>query len=231
MIDAHVHFWDPARMRYDWLKYVPEIAHAHLPEHFAHTGSVIFVQSDCLPEQALREVDWAGQFAITGIVAYAPLERGFEVGAHLTELLRRPLVKGVRRNAQNEAAGFMLGSYTDGMIAAADAGLTIDMCIRAHQMAELATVLTAVPEATVILDHLGKPDIAHDDFETWAPELSRLAQFPNLFCKRSKCCPIWRMPLMSSGRSGVCSVATGRWSTWPAVTGRGCRSWRRQSLD
>lgn len=185
MIDAHAHFWDPARLSYDWLKYVPEIAHAHFPEHFAYTGSVIFVQSDCRPDQALREVDWIGQFAITGTVAYAPLEMGFAVAPHLAELVRRPLVKGVRRNAQNEPDGFMLGGYTDGMIAAAEAGLSIDMCIRAHQMDELDIVMAAVPEATVILDHLGKPDIAGGDFDTWAPKLSRLAQFPNLFCKLS----------------------------------------------
>ncbi|ESQ88307.1 hypothetical protein ABAC460_16740 [Asticcacaulis sp. AC460] len=185
MIDAHTHFWDPARLSYDWLKHVPEIAHAHLPEHFAYAGSVIFVQSDCRPDQALQEVDWIRQFAITGTVAYAPLELGAEVRPYLAELVRRPSVKGVRRNAQNEADGFMLGAYTDGVAAAADAGLSIDMCIRAHQMAELATVLKAVPEATVILDHLGKPNIAGSEFDSWESQLSRLAEFPNLYCKLS----------------------------------------------
>ncbi|EGF89681.1 amidohydrolase family protein [Asticcacaulis biprosthecium C19] len=189
MIDAHAHFWDPARLSYDWLKYVPDIAHAHLPEHFIHAGSVVFVQSDCAPDQALQEVDWAGQFEIAGIVAYAPLELSVAVTPHLAQLVQRPLVKGIRRNTQNEPDGFMLDGYAAGMIATARTGLTIDMCIRAQQIPELLRALdvlfNAMPAATVILDHLGKPDIAGGEYDGWASDLSRIAEFPGLFCKLS----------------------------------------------
>ena len=31
LIDSHVHFWDPANLRYRWLEGVPAIQHKFLP--------------------------------------------------------------------------------------------------------------------------------------------------------------------------------------------------------
>ena len=196
MIDAHLHLWDPTRLDYDWLKHVPAIAGVHDSGHFKNIGigleGAVFVQADCAPDQALSEIDWvAGQdFQILGIVAYAPLEAGHGVVPHLAALASRPLVKGVRRNAQNEADGFMTAAdYLAGMRLTAEAGLTIDMCIRAPQLPELLEAVRQVPEARIVLDHLGKPDIAAHDAningDDWADNLSALAALPNVWCKLS----------------------------------------------
>lgn len=196
MIDAHLHLWDPTRLDYDWLKHVPAIAEVHDSEHFKNIGialeGAVFVQADCAPEQSLAEVDWvAGQdFPILGIVAYAPLEAGNSVAPHLAALASRPLVKGVRRNAQNEDNGFMTSSgYLAGMALAAESGMAIDMCIRAHQLPELLRAVERVPQARIVLDHLGKPDIAAHgndiDGGGWAENVTALAALPNVWCKLS----------------------------------------------
>jgi L-fuconolactonase len=198
MIDAHLHFWNPDRLSYDWLHYVPPISGRMGPDEFADANvkleGAIFVQADCDPAQALDEVDWVNSldFPILGIVAYAPLELGDTpaIGA----LKAKPKVVGIRRNAQNEPDGFMTSEdYLSGMIAAAKAGFSLDMCIRARQLPELRQALThlfaAVPDARVILDHLGKPDIkTHGTDKTgdnWANEINILSQFPNVVCKLS----------------------------------------------
>jgi L-fuconolactonase len=196
MIDSHLHFWNPERLTYDWLKYVPSISGRMGPEEFANAGvdleGAIFIQADCA--QALEEVNWINSlnFPILGIVAYAPLELGDTpvIGA----LKAKPKVVGIRRNAQNEPDGFMTSDgYLAGMIAAAKAGFSLDMCIRARQLPELRRALTqlfkVVPDARVILDHLGKPNIkAHGadiQADEWANEINALSDLPNVFCKLS----------------------------------------------
>lgn len=195
MIDSHLHFWNPEHLTYDWLQYVPVISGRMGPEEFtgvADLEGAIFVQADC--EEALGEVDWVNSlnFPILGIVAYAPLELGDT--PHIQALKAKPKVVGIRRNAQNEPDGFMTSEgYIAGMIAAAQAGFSLDMCIRARQLPELhqalARLFEAVPEARIVLDHLGKPDIkthgADISGDNWANEINDLSDLPNVFCKLS----------------------------------------------
>ncbi|MDQ4078460.1 MAG: hypothetical protein M3220_19725 [Chloroflexota bacterium] len=89
-IDSHVHFWDPQHLGYEWLAEVPRI---HSPfllgDLVRHAGDlsleeVVFVQADCIPEDAMLEVEWVTALAreepwIRGIVAFAPLEEGVAV--------------------------------------------------------------------------------------------------------------------------------------------------------
>jgi len=203
MIDAHLHLWDPARLDYDWLAQVPAIAGRHGPEDWTTTGSdvrqAVFVQADCAPTQALDEIDWAASLKhpdleILSIVAFAPLELGEAVAPHLDALRQRPMVRGVRRSVQNEPDDFITDRrHLDGLVAAARRGLTIDLCARDHQLPRLIDLLAQLfarqPDARVVLDHLGKPDIAAHagdiDGSGWADSLRVLAGFPNLSAKIS----------------------------------------------
>lgn len=203
MIDAHLHLWDPTHLDYDWLHHVPTISGPYRPDDWAleATGirEAIFVQADCAPDQALREADWVSDLHhphldILVIVAFAPLEQGANVAHHLDGLLQRPKVRGVRRSVQNEARGFIgAPHHLEGLIQTAQRGLTIDVCARDHQLAELYPILSQVfervPNARIVLDHLGKPDIASSDGDIhhadWARNLQQLARLPNLYAKLS----------------------------------------------
>ncbi|WP_454716590.1 amidohydrolase family protein [Caulobacter segnis] len=203
MIDAHLHLWDPAKLDYDWLRHVPTIAGRQGPEQWAARSAgvrrAVFVQADCAPDQALAEVDWVASqthadLEILGIVAFAPLEQGEAVGEHLDALRQRPLVRGVRRSVQNEPDDFITDPrHLDGLVAAAERGLTIDVCARDHQLPLVLEMLSELferaPQARVVLDHLGKPDIAAHGGDIrgadWAINLRFLAAFPNVFAKLS----------------------------------------------
>ncbi|MEA1673301.1 amidohydrolase family protein [Nitrospirillum sp. BR 11163] len=202
LIDAHLHLWDPARLRYDWLSHVPSIAGPHTSAEWAALElpieQAVFVQADCDPAQALDEVDWVAGLAdrvpVGGIVAFAPLEWGAGAQAVIDALAARPLVRGVRRSVQNEPLAFVTDpDHLDGMVRAAKAGFSLDICARAPQLPALAHALdhlyAAVPDAVTVLDHLGKPDIATHGGDVradgWADALARLARFPNLACKIS----------------------------------------------
>lgn len=203
MIDAHLHLWDPDQLDYDWLRHVPTIAGRQDPEAWAALDAgvrrAVFVQADCAPDQALAEVDWVAGLShpaleILGVVAFAPLEQGEAVGEHLDALLGRPLVRGVRRSVQNESDALITDpGHLHGLVAAALRGLTIDLCARDHQLPLVIQVLDALfdraPDARVVLDHLGKPDIAAHAGDIrgadWAFSLRRLAAYPNVFAKLS----------------------------------------------
>lgn len=203
MIDAHLHLWDPERLDYDWLQYVPTIAGLHGPEAWAMQATgvrqAVFVQADCAPEQALDEVDWVASLdhpdlAILGAVAFAPLEAGEAVGTYLDRLKTRPLVRGVRRSVQNEPDAFITDPrHLDGLVAAAQRGLTLDVCARDRQLplviATLRELFELAPDARVVLDHLGKPDIAAHAGSVrgadWDVNLKILAELPNVFAKLS----------------------------------------------
>lgn len=191
-IDAHVHLWDPSVLTYDWLAGTP-LDRRYDGADLAAAGGVdriVVVQADCRPDQSLAEVRWitglppAGP-TVAGIVAHAPLESGRAVRSHLVALRDEPLVVGVRRLLQDEPAGFTgTVGFRDGLGELAATGLPFDLCIRAHQLTEIRTLVADFPDVGFVLDHFGKPPVG-GPFGPWRDDLSALAALPNVACKLS----------------------------------------------
>jgi L-fuconolactonase len=192
MIDAHVHFWDPAANPYPWLASVPVLNRAFLPSDLDPNrwgiDGIIVVEAGCQDGRA--ELDWLDRCArqwpvVVGVVAHVPLEHSCDV-ATLAAVAEHRLTVGVRRNVQDEAPGFLLA---DAMVAGvrrlAGHGLPFDACIRSHQLAELTQLVQRCPEVTFVLDHLGKPDIRERRREPWFGDLAALARLPNVVAKLS----------------------------------------------
>ncbi|MDW8325155.1 MAG: amidohydrolase family protein [Anaerolineales bacterium] len=197
VLDSHVHFWEPARLRYLWLDDLPTLNRAFLPEHLPVQGADwwvagwVFVQADCAREQGLQETAWIASLARTktrlkGIVAFAPLELGAAVRPWLVELKQQPLVKGVRRLIQSEPPGFSLQpGFVAGVQLLAEYGFTCDLCIRHFQMGEVIELVRRCPQVRFVLDHCGKPDIKNGALDPWRRDLAELATLPNVMCKLS----------------------------------------------
>src|ERR1051325_7489322 len=74
IVDSHVHFWDPAVLQYPWLAGTP-LERAFPPPDFAATAGgagagagapiakLVFVECNCRPEEARREVEFAQRLA------------------------------------------------------------------------------------------------------------------------------------------------------------------------
>ena len=198
IVDSHVHFWDPARLRYPWLESLPELNRAFLPADFATDGSnvgitkMIFVEGGCESSQNLAEVDWISALAINkpqlcGIVAHVPMETGKAVDVHLERLAACPLVKGARRLLQGERdPEFCLQSnFVAGVKRLATFQYTFDLCIRHEQLSAVTELARRTPEVQFVLDHCGKPPIRAGKIEPWATNLRALATLPNVSCKIS----------------------------------------------
>lgn len=194
LIDSHVHFWDPNHLTYGWLEGNPTLSRAWLPADYAAAASehtvagVVFVEAGCESGENLREVEWAAALdaPIKGIVAQAALENEDGREATLEALAAHPLVKGVRRNYQDEAPGWARqAAFVAGVKALSRYGLSFDICIKHHQLDETIALVKACPDVQFILDHIAKPNIAGGEYASWAAGMKELAELDNIVCKIS----------------------------------------------
>jgi L-fuconolactonase len=198
VIDAHVHFWNPARFPIPWLADVAQLNRRfELQEYERETQGVpvtgmVYIEVGVAPSYALLEAQHIAAIGerdprLLGIVAAAPLEVGDQVRPYLDELRAiSPLMKGVRRNIQDEEATFSVRpAFVKGVQHLAAYGFSCDLCIRHTQLHAVTELVQQCPDVTFILDHLGKPDIKHHQLEPWREQLATLAAFPNAACKIS----------------------------------------------
>jgi L-fuconolactonase len=193
VVDAHVHLWDPGRLRYTWLDGTELDRLIDASTLRAASGMVtdfVVVQADCADTQGLAEVGWlveqSGQLpGLRGIVAFAPLEQGAGVRGYLGTLRAIPSVVGVRRLIQDERPGFAVADrFLDGVAALADFELTFDVCVRSSQLDEVIELVRRTPDVQFVLDHVGKPRIGADP-SRWRLQIAELAARPNIVCKLS----------------------------------------------
>jgi L-fuconolactonase len=195
ILDSHVHFWNPDHLKYEWLSEIPAINRSFLPADLPKQGKdwqvekVVFVQADCIPEQSLDETKWVSGLdpaLVGGIVAFAPMELGDKVQAHLDALQDYPLVRGIRRLIQSEARGFSNApEFVKAVHLLPQYGYSFDLCIKVHQFPDILDLVKQCPNVEFILDHIGKADIKAGIFNPWNEHIKALAEFPNVVCKLS----------------------------------------------
>jgi len=199
IVDTHVHLMDPKLHDHPGLaEGMPQLMKTWAPADFsAAAGSVEIdkiVFMEVVPDrgQEIAEARWVASLAqadprIEGIVARAPLEEDESTAGQVLDGLKRiPMVRGIRRLIQGEAAGFALQPQMVANVRRlAEYDMSFDICIHHPQLAESIELVEQCPEVSFILDHIGKPDIKAGTLEPWKTELRRLASLPNVVCKVS----------------------------------------------
>ncbi len=198
IVDAHLHVWDPRRLRYPWLEGNALLNRPWLMADYdaATAGTtveaMVFVQCETDPAQAADEAAWVAGLAtedsrIRGMVAWAPLEKGRAAEAEVAALACHSILRGVRRIIQFEPdLNFCLRpAFQEGVRMLADFGLSFDICVDHRHMENLLRFAAAVPEVPMMLDHIGKPAIRDGLFEPWATQVHELARMPHVTCKLS----------------------------------------------
>lgn len=199
IVDAHVHLWNPEQFRMPWLADIPRLNLPYgLKDYHEQIldlpiTAMVYVEVGVEPQDALREarhvVDLAREEPrLQAVVAAAPVERGAAVREHLESLVAiSPLIKGVRRNLQDEAEpDFCLWpDFVAGVRLLAEFKLSFDLCIKHWQLPYVIELVRRCPDTSFILDHLGKPDIKQQLLDPWQANLRKLAELPNIACKIS----------------------------------------------
>lgn len=66
-----------------------------------------------------------------------------------------------------------------------DFNLSFDICIDHRHPLNTLKFVEQVPEVSMVLDHIGKPNIKDGVREPWASQMREMAKFPNVSCKIS----------------------------------------------
>lgn len=193
MIDAHVHIWRLGRNGCAWP--TPDLAAIHrdfglgdAAATIAETGvdRVVLVQSqESEEDSAWLLAEAAASPSVAGVVGWIDGAAADPVAriARLQEL--GPLV-GLRVMAQDRPAAWLADPALKGQFAAlADMGLSLDLLVRPQHLACCAALADAFPGLRMIVDHLAKPLIAHDDLAAWREGMAPVAERANMMCKLS----------------------------------------------
>lgn len=238
IVDAHVHFWNPAELDYPWIDPVPSLRRAFLPADYtsasadASVARLVVVEANAAPSQAMREVAYFDRLAesdprIAGIVAFVPLADARGRDRVLDCLREHPRVKGVRQNIQGEPRGFCLqDAFVDGVREVGRRGYTFDLCVTSDKLEEAISLVERCPDTRFVLDHAGKPRIRDGEDPSWHEEIERLAEFDHVWCKISGL-PTEALPRQAEGavlpyaRRAVACFGDERvmyGSDWPVLT-------------
>jgi L-fuconolactonase len=200
IVDAHVHLYDPAAIRYGWMKNAPRLNSRHASDEFTRAigdtvvDKLMFIEVDADADHEVAEAIWVMNAAerdprIQAIVANLPLEKGpAAVEADMEKLSKMPLTRGIRRLIQghvDEPGWCIRPDFVAAVQLLPKYDLSFDICIYHPQMADAIELVRQCPEVSFILDHIGKPGIKAGLREPWWSQMKELASFPNVICKIS----------------------------------------------
>jgi L-fuconolactonase len=194
IVDAHQHFWDPARGDYGWLK--PEnpihriFSTNDLRPLLVQTGvdATILVQAAPTAAESdymlgiARKTPW-----VLGVVGWIDLE-AVNAADEVRRRAEDALFLGVRPMLQDLADPnwILQPGLAPALNAIAAEGLVFDALILAHQLPAIIALATRHPQLAIVLDHAAKPRLGDADaMAAWAHGIESLAALPNVTCKLS----------------------------------------------
>ena len=198
-VDAHHHLWDTSLREYprlsgpgtDPLRGRFDTGRLEALARRAGFGATVVVEAATdLRETRALLASCAGSPLIAGVVGWVDLTDP-AVGEVLAELASGPgRLVAVRHPAEIEPDPDWLArpDVLRGIAATGAAGLAYDLLVTPAQLPAAEAAARALPEVRFVLDHLGKPPIAHapaPDDSPWAARTAALARLPNVSAKLS----------------------------------------------
>lgn len=194
MVDAHHHLWDPGAVEYAWMTGEAEALRrpfmaADLAPHLAAAGieRTVVVQA----EDSYADTDWMVARAdgfVAAVVAWVPLDRPEEAAAVLERIAAGPKVRGVRTLLDRRPPRWILSPpVLETLRRLARHKFVLDYpALFPHHLEDLPVLADAVPELTIVLDHLASPSVGdRATFDAWALQLAEAAERPNVVAKLS----------------------------------------------
>ncbi len=196
-IDAHQHFWNPARGDYDWMPMDnPTLARSYAPSdldpHLIANGidQTVLVQAAATVEETEYMLGIADATPrVAGVVGWINFEDRSHA-QHLRRLAEHPKFLGVRPMIQDipDDHWMLRDDVQWAYEAIIENDLTFDALGFPRHLEHFLTLLTRYPDMRVVIDHAMKPQIrthTQDSFDHWAEGMTRLAEDTRAFCKFS----------------------------------------------
>jgi L-fucono-1,5-lactonase len=196
-VDAHHHFWDPARADYPWLTdELAPIRRAFGPADLAPHLSARGVSRTVLV-QSRSGVDETREFLVlaeatpfvAGVVGWADLtdRRVADTIARLQSGPGGRRLVGIRHQVQDEPDPDWLGraDIRAAVATVGAAGLVYDLLVRPKQLPAAVAIVRALPDVRFVVDHIAKPPIVSGALEPWASAIRPFGEMANVWCKVS----------------------------------------------
>ncbi len=196
-VDAHQHFWQPARGDYGWMPADdPILSRPYSPEDLSPALQQLKIDKTVLVQAApsVAETEYLlgiadATPAVAKVVGWIDFENPSEAET-LTRLAAHPRFAGVRPMIQDlPDDDWMLGDDVQWAYQAIiENDLTFDCLGFPRHFANFETLLARYPTMRAVIDHCMKPQFRnHTDaaFEEWAEGISKLANGTNAYCKLS----------------------------------------------
>jgi L-fuconolactonase len=195
-VDSHLHVWDLARGGYDWLgpeqgvlyrSFTPDEAAAELAA--AGVASAVLVQAENSTADTAYLLDVADRFPfVAGVVGWVALDETATAAKQLGRYGEHPRFCGVRHLVHIDPRDDFLAlpPVRDSLRLLAGRGLPFDVPDAwPRHLAAVADLADAIPELTVVVDHLAKPPRGTDDVAAWSRTIRAVAARPNTVGKVS----------------------------------------------
>ena len=198
-VDAHHHFWDPARKDYHWMpENHPVLTRTYGPHDLVPLLEVHGISRTILVQaaQSIEETDYLLAIAdatpsVAGVVGWIDFENKDNL-RQLQRLKKHPKFAGVRPMIQDIADdNWMLRKDVQWAFSAlVDLDLTFDALGFPRHLENFLTIFNRYPDLRAVIDHCMKPQIgdagtSDAGFDYWAKGMTRIAQETGAFCKLS----------------------------------------------
>lgn len=195
-VDTHQHFWNLSEVVYSWL--VPEYGpiYATFTDRdlepmvkAAGIDKTVLVQSANSYEDTAYMLavadhnDWIG-----GVIGWVNLLDPAETQQRISMYAKHPKFRGIRHLIHTEAdpdwvvRPVVIESLK---VLAAHNMIFEVVAVFPNHLKHVPTLAQAIPNLTLVIDHLAKPPIAAKEMGTWADQFKAASQFQNVYAKVS----------------------------------------------
>ena len=169
-VDAHHHFWNPAREPQPWMTdehaainrafepsdLEPLLAAAGVQRTVLVQAAATDLDTNAMLEHASRH-DWIG-----GVVAWVPLDAPARAGERLYELAAEPKLRGIRHliHQEDDPHWILRPAVLEGIALLEQRGLVLELpCVFPDHLGDVPDLAQRFPRLAIVIDHLGKPPL------------------------------------------------------------------------
>ena len=195
IIDAHQHYWNPARGDYSWMAgagletlrrtILPKDLAAHLKKHGIDKTVVVQAAPTVNETEYLLGIADATE-TIAKVVGWVDFENRDDL-KHLERLAKHPKFTGVRPMIQDlpDPEWMHRKDVQWAFDAIIDLDLTFDALGFPIHLEPFLRLFHRFPKMRIVVDHCMKPHIRDEAFDVWADGITKIAKETGAFCKLS----------------------------------------------